>query len=619
MSYQVLARKYRPQKFSEVIGQEHVTQTLKNAIEQGRTAHGYIFSGHRGIGKTTVARILAMALNCRSTDHPVPEPCGVCDSCTEIRAGNSVDVIEIDAATNRGIDEIRELREAARYRPARDRFKIYILDEAHQITDAAFNALLKTLEEPPAHVVFMLATTQPEDIPQTIRSRCQHFSFRAVRFEQILQQLKDLAAKENVRADEDALALLAEAGDGSMRDALSIMDQAIASSDGRLTPDAVRQLVGSVTSSVLEDVMQAVSRGSSEEVLRLLDRLVSEGHSPTHFARQMVRFVRNTIVAKVAGPDSSLLQISSDERARVARVAELFSEEDLARHLQIMLRTHSELGYKHEQRFHLELGLLKMAHAQRLLPLEQLLSEAAVQVTSPPRPQGTAPARASAESRRTTSDPGTATRSNYVSPFAADSARKGTPKAEIASEPASQAGPRLVATASATAVVMGATAPAPAVLNAPKIATGPEPVAVAEEPAISESVPVNSDVSALRNSILNAVADAGHRMVASMLESGEWRVEGNELQIKVAASPTVIDMSLGADAKRVIVAAASGVLGKPAKLNVISGGTATQNSSPATRSNGSGRGRAEQEPVVQRMREKFGAEIRTIIDYRDKR
>jgi DNA polymerase III subunit gamma/tau len=619
MSYQVLARKYRPQKFSEVIGQEHVTQTLKNAIEQGRTAHGYIFSGHRGIGKTTVARILAMALNCRSTDHPVPEPCGVCDSCTEIRAGNSVDVIEIDAATNRGIDEIRELREAARYRPARDRFKIYILDEAHQITDAAFNALLKTLEEPPAHVVFMLATTQPEDIPQTIRSRCQHFSFRAVRFEQILQQLKDLAAKENVQADEDALALLAEAGDGSMRDALSIMDQAIASSDGRLTPDAVRQLVGSVTSSVLEDVMQAVSRGSSEEVLRLLDRLVSEGHSPTHFARQMVRFVRNTIVAKVAGPDSSLLQISSDERARVARVAELFSEEDLARHLQIMLRTHSELGYKHEQRFHLELGLLKMAHAQRLLPLEQLLSEAAAQVNSPPRPQGTAPVRTSAESRRTTSDPGTATRSNYVSPFAADSARKGTPKAEIASEPASQAGPRLVATASATAVVMGATAPAPAVLNAPKIATGPEPVALAEEPAISESVPVNSDVSALRNSILNAVADAGHRMVASMLESGEWRVEGNELQIKVAASPTVIDMSLGADAKRVIVAAASGVLGKPAKLNVISGGTATQNSSPATRSNGSGRGRAEQEPVVQRMREKFGAEIRTIIDYRDKR
>src|SRR5512135_1458699 len=235
MSYTVLARKYRPQKFSEVIGQEHVTRTLQNAIEQGRTAHGYIFSGHRGIGKTTVARILAAALNCRSQDHPVPEPCGSCESCTEIRAGNSVDVIEIDAATNRGIDEIRELREAARYRPARDRFKIYILDEAHQITDAAFNALLKTLEEPPGHVIFMMATTQPEDIPQTIRSRCQHFSFHAVRFQEIVGQLSEIARQEGIDADANAIAMLAEAGDGSMRDALSIMDQAIACSGQKLT------------------------------------------------------------------------------------------------------------------------------------------------------------------------------------------------------------------------------------------------------------------------------------------------------------------------------------------------------------------------------------------------
>src|SRR5947207_9469297 len=232
MSYQVLARKYRTQRFSEVIGQDHVTRTLQNAITQQRMAHGYIFSGHRGIGKTTVARILAMALNCRASDKPSPEPCGVCDSCEEIRAGSSVDVIEIDAATNRGIDEIRELRDAARYRPARDRYKIYILDEAHQITDAAFNALLKTLEEPPSHIVFMMATTQPEDIPQTIRSRCQHFSFHAVRFDDIVAQLHAISKKACIEADVDALAMLAEAGDGSVRDALSILDQAIAASDG---------------------------------------------------------------------------------------------------------------------------------------------------------------------------------------------------------------------------------------------------------------------------------------------------------------------------------------------------------------------------------------------------
>src|SRR5690348_11860056 len=313
MSYTVLARKYRPQKFSEVIGQEHVTRTLQNAIEQGRTAHGYIFSGHRGIGKTTIARILAMALNCRSADRPVPEPCGVCESCTEVRAGSSVDVIEIDAATNRGIDEIRELREAARYRPARDRFKIYILDEAHQITDAAFNALLKTLEEPPGHVIFMMATTAPEDIPQTIRSRCQHFSFHAVKFDDIVGQLRDISKKEKIKADEDALALLAEAGDGSMRDALSIMDQAIACCGEKLTAEVVRGLVGAVPSETLEQMMAAVDKNSSQDLLRQLDRLLTEGQNPTHFARQMVRFIRNAMVAKVAGKESALLQISSDE------------------------------------------------------------------------------------------------------------------------------------------------------------------------------------------------------------------------------------------------------------------------------------------------------------------
>src|SRR5580700_8837304 len=453
MSYTVLARKYRPQKFSEVIGQEHVTRTLQNAIEQGRTAHGYIFSGHRGIGKTTVARILAAALNCRSglpkEDHPVAEPCGVCESCTEIRAGNSGDVIEIDAATNRGIDEIRELREGARYRPARDRFKIYILDEAHQITDAAFNALLKTLEEPPSHMVFMMATTQPEDIPQTIRSRCQHFSFHAVRFDEIVQQLRDIAKQEGIKADDNALAMLAEVGDGSMRDALSIMDQAIACCGTTLSGDVVRGLVGSVPSDVLEDVMDAVARNSSEDVLRTIDRLLVEGQSAQHFARQMLRFLRNALVAKVAGAGSPVLQISSDERARVARIADRFSEEDLTRFMQIMLRTHNDLGYKQEQRFHLELGLLKLVHAQRLLPLEELLSGEASQAKS--GGSGSASSRAATATVRTTApltrssgpsrpaetDSRTPEASPFArpSPFEADRNRKSEPKAELPPEP----------------------------------------------------------------------------------------------------------------------------------------------------------------------------------------
>src|SRR5579864_758162 len=387
MSYQVLARKYRPQRFSDVIGQEHVTRTLQNAITQQRIAHGYIFSGHRGIGKTTIARILAMALNCRSRDKPSPEPCGVCESCVEVRAGSSVDVIEIDAATNRGIDEIRELRDAARYRPARDRYKIYILDEAHQITDAAFNALLKTLEEPPPHIVFMMATTAPEDIPQTIRSRCQHFSFHAVRFEEMVGQLRGIAQKERISVEDDALALLAEAGDGSMRDALSIMDQAIASSEKGVSKGVVLRLIGAVPGEVLERVMSAVHADSGQDVLRLLDGLMAEGQSPIYFARQLVRFLRNATVAKVAGADSPLLQTSADERARIARIAELFSEEELTRFLQIMLRSYNDITYRSDQRFHLELALLKLVHAQRLLPLEQLLSG-----TSLPQPLRLAPA-----------------------------------------------------------------------------------------------------------------------------------------------------------------------------------------------------------------------------------
>ena len=303
----------------------------------------------------------------------------MCDACTEIRQGNAVDVIEIDAATNRGIDEIRELRDAARYSPARDRYKVYILDEAHQITEAAFNALLKTLEEPPAHVIFMMATTEPENIPQTIRSRCQHFSFHAVKFDDILAQLKMIAAEEKIAAEDGALALLAEAGDGSMRDALSIMDQAIASAPveaGRpvLSAEQIRELMGAVPNTVFERLMEAVAAGQSAELMEQLNVLVNAGHSPLSLARQMVRYLRNALMAKLGGEQTELLQISADERARAARTAMLFTEEELTRNLQIVLRTFDDLNYRQEQRFHLELGLLKLIHAQRLLPIEELLS-----------------------------------------------------------------------------------------------------------------------------------------------------------------------------------------------------------------------------------------------------
>ena len=612
MSYQVLARKYRPQKFSDVIGQEHVTRTLQNAIAQERIAHGYIFSGHRGIGKTTVARILAMAVNCRSAEKPVAEPCGVCDACTEIRAGNAVDVIEIDAATNRGIDEIRELREAARYRPARDRFKIYILDEAHQITDAAFNALLKTLEEPPSHVIFMMATTQPEDIPQTIRSRCQHFSFRAVKFDDIVGQLRDIVTKERIPADEDALALLAEAGDGSMRDALSILDQAIASTSDHLTLDSVRSLIGSAPAAALETVMQAVAESATEKILVLVDELIGEGHSPTHFARQLVRFLRNVTVAKIAGKDSALLQISSDERARAGRIAELFSEEDLTRHLQIMLRTHGELGYRQEQRFHLELGLLKMAHAQRLLPIEQLLSDAAPMATATARPTAIPRLTASTEARR--AEPPALSRSSSVSPFAADSARKNIPKSETPDNVAPMA--TRSGNSGAPVVIMGSAAPAVAELSPEP---DPQPAARTEvKNELRAEARAEANAGSLRDAVLHALRN--EQMLVSLLENAEWKLEGSALMAKVAASGTMIEMSFTAEARRIAGAAASALAARPIKMLVEPGGA--PQATPALRRtsilNGSARSRAEQDPIVQRMQEKFGAEIRTVIDYRQK-
>ncbi len=638
MSYQVLARKYRPQRFSDVIGQEHVTRTLQNAISQQRIAHGYIFSGHRGIGKTTIARILAMALNCRSTDKPSPEPCGVCDSCQEIRAGGSVDVIEIDAATNRGIDEIRELRDAARYRPARDRYKIYILDEAHQITDAAFNALLKTLEEPPPHIVFMMATTQPEDIPQTIRSRCQHFSFHAVRFDDIVQQLRDIATKEEINAEDDALAALAEAGDGSMRDALSIMDQAIAccgvfdgDSGAKLTAAQVRGLMGTVSSDVLVQAMECVHRNSSEDLLKLLDRLMTEGQSPSHFAKQLVRFLRNAIVAKIAGGDSPLLQISSDEKKKVAAIAALFSEEDLTRFLNIVLRTYDELGYRQEQRFHLELGMLKMVHSHRLLPLEELLSQANAGGTGTPTrsaapsitsgsPRGVEPKLSALSSLRPQGpqpfgSPAAIAPSRVVSPFEADRLRKirsSEPEGSAAlsiSEPTSEVQTR----GNLAMAAVSATAAAVALAEA------------LDEPA-PDAAPKNVHLEDLRSALIGVLEGQSQDTAADLLARGEWKFEGNQLHLRLPLSEKVIDLSLSADARRLLTQEASRLCGRPVKLIVAGGGVAQIPAERRLTGNGNGNGngaagarqRAAEDPIVQRMQEKFGAEVRTVVDLRKK-
>ena len=281
--YQVIARKFRPQTFADVVNQEHVKRTLTNALTQNRVGHGYIFSGQRGTGKTTMARILAKALNCEK--GPGPEPCLECSSCREIAAGNSMDLVEIDAASNRRIDDIRELRESVRYRPVRDRYKVFIIDEAHQITPDAFNALLKTLEEPPEWVVFILCTTEPHDIPATIASRCQGFPFRAVELDQIAGRVQWICEQEGVDAEPDAVIAIALAGDGSIRDALSTLDQAIACFGNRLEAGPVRDLLGAIPSEITDQIVASLAKQDSAGMLAVVDRIVGEGRGCTAVLR----------------------------------------------------------------------------------------------------------------------------------------------------------------------------------------------------------------------------------------------------------------------------------------------------------------------------------------------
>lgn len=651
MAYQVLARKYRPQRFSDVVGQEHVTRTLLNALAQERIAHGYIFSGHRGIGKTTIARILAMALNCRteigSEIRPTPEPCGVCDSCTEIRQGNAVDVIEIDAATNRGIDEIRELRDAARYRPARDRYKIYILDEAHQITDAAFNALLKTLEEPPDHVVFMMATTQPEDFPQTIRSRCQHFSFHAVRFEDILTQLRTIAAEENITAEDAALALLAEAGDGSMRDALSIMDQAIASApveEGKARLDAAQilELMGTVPNTVFERLMEAIGENQSATVIEEINRLLNAGNSPAQLARQFVRYLRNTLMARIAGEHSELLQISPDERARAARSALLFSEEDLTRFLQVMLRTFDELNYRQEQRFHLELGLIKLVHLQRLLPVEQFLSQlpAGIAKAAPPggdaRPVADAPVRPAVPSTPVAPSTSVAPSSPVrpaeparpaYSPFEADRDRKIT--GESAAAPVNaipdREPPRALSPLEATARAIDNFPDGNFPIKTPSVGVA-EPLQTATSGAlalmVAAELPVASadaDMDGMRDAVCAALDDAGHNTAATLLSAGNWTLSGDTIQVEVGIKKAMLGLTMNAEAEK-ICRSAMKQLGPNQKLRFVPGeGAATTAAKPRSAAIGSVQALAMENPLVRRAQELFRAEVRSVLDLRDKK
>jgi DNA polymerase-3 subunit gamma/tau len=423
--YQVIARKYRPQSFDDLLNQDHIKTTLRNAIEQNRIAHGYIFYGQRGTGKTTTARIVARCLNCLK--GPTDKPCDKCSSCLEITAGGSPDVIEIDAASNRGINEMRELRENVRYQPSRDRYKIFIIDEAHQITSEAFNALLKTIEEPPEWAVFVLCTTETHKIPATIASRCQHFSFRSVDFNDLIDRMREICVAEGIDADDEALSVIAQSGEGSVRDSLSALDQAIACCGNKLDAASVRTLLGAFGIDAMAQVTTALAGQDGGTMLGLVDELERNGGSPQHFSRELSRYLRNVLVAKISGSESRLIAASPSERVELTRIAAAFSEEDLTRYLQLSLDLFRDLQYSLQPRFHLELGLLKMVQAGKLVGIEEAL--ASVQASPQPRADAASVRVAQAPPAPAPLPPAART---GPSPFEVDRAKKTSPPVDAA-------------------------------------------------------------------------------------------------------------------------------------------------------------------------------------------
>jgi DNA polymerase-3 subunit gamma/tau len=562
--YQVIARKYRPQTFHDVVNQDHVKTTLENAIAQGRIAHGYIFSGQRGTGKTTIARILARCLNC--VKGPTATPCGECASCREVSGGNAPDVIEIDAASNRGINEMRELRENVRYQPVRDRYKIFIIDEAHQITNEAFNALLKTIEEPPPWAVFVLCTTEAHKIPATIASRCQHFSFRSVDFEDLTARMAWICGQEGIEADAEALAILAQAGEGSVRDSLSALDQAIACCGSKLNAPDVRALLGAFSLESLGGVSQALAAGDSRRMLEVVDELERTGQNLQHFSRELSRYFRNLLVARIAGPETRLIAASAAQRQTLSEIAGGFSEEDLTRYLQLSLDIFSDLQESLQPRFHLEIGLVRLVHAGRLLPIEQAIAGIKgggepSRTSTPPPSAPPAPAPPPAAKQAAPPKP---------SPFELDRARKTT----------------------------SAPPPEPAETGS----AGPEPMAEGD----------------WRQRLHAVLMELGMTFTADAVENSRVIEANGELQFTTSAA---YKLALRPDD---LGKALKQIASKPYRIKVSVGDAGPQSaplpSAPAAAApvaDEEATGRALSNPEVQRFREVFGGEIRKVRNLKE--
>jgi DNA polymerase-3 subunit gamma/tau len=371
MSYLVLARKWRPQRFEEVIGQPHLIQTLRNAISAGRLAQAYLFSGPRGVGKTSVARILAKALNCKQ--GPSPSPCNECESCREITEGTALDVLEIDGASNRGINEIRELRENIRYLPSKSPYKIYIIDEVHMLTPEAFNALLKTLEEPPAHVVFIFATTEAHRVPMTILSRCQRFDFRRLAMSAIVETLRRVADDEDIKISDTSLRVLAREAEGSMRDAESLLEQMIVFSGKEIEDNALVEVLGVIDRQALLDTAAAVLSGNAARCLEIVERLSVHGHDLRRFCQELAAHFRDLLVVKICESPEGLVNLTAGEVTELKERADRVSSATLQQFLHFLMRGEEEIRRASNPKLVMEMTLLRLVQLPRLMEIDRLI------------------------------------------------------------------------------------------------------------------------------------------------------------------------------------------------------------------------------------------------------
>jgi len=375
MSYTVLARKYRSQTFDDVIGQDPIAQTLKNAIKTDRVAHAYLFTGTRGVGKTTMARILAKALNCLAVDAPTTEPCCKCDSCLAVNTGDDIDVIEIDGASNNRVDEIRELRENAIYRPARSRFKIYIIDEVHMLTVSAFNALLKTLEEPPSHIKFIFATTEPNKVIATIQSRCQRFDFNNIGPAAIAEQLKSILRQEKIKFEEDLVLPLAKMANGSMRDGLSLLDRLISAGIEPLNASLLEQYLGCPNSEKICNLIGQIGDSDAEGTLSAIEDLISTGLGEVQIIDSLIDYMRDLMVIKSTGPDSKLVILTEQQRKQAGELAEKFDVAALIYNIAALEKLRWAVKNSDTSRALLEASLLRFALSEHFLNIDELLSQ----------------------------------------------------------------------------------------------------------------------------------------------------------------------------------------------------------------------------------------------------